>query len=70
MGTPPRTRLAQILIEEGRLQRWLADRIGVDQATMSHYVHGKHVPEDRQALIAEALGRSVEEIFGSRELAA
>lgn len=62
MGTP-RTRLGQILRSEGRRQRWLADQIGVDEATMSHYVHGRHVPDDRKAVIADALGRSVEDVF-------
>lgn len=64
------TRLAEILASEGRRQSWLAEQIGVDQATMSHYVHGKHVPEDRQRLIAGALGRSVDDVFPTEQAAA
>lgn len=57
------TPLGRVLREEGRRQSWLADRIGVDQPTMSRYVHGLHVPDDKQKLIADALGRKRTELF-------
>ncbi len=61
-GTP-QTPLGRILREEGRRQSWLAERVGVDQATMSRYVHGLHVPDDKRAAIAEALGREISELW-------
>ena len=66
----PTTRLGRILRDEGRRQQWLADRIGVDKVTMHHYVHGRHVPDDRKVAIAEALGRSVDDVFPSEQVAA
>ncbi len=68
-GTP-QTPLGRILREEGRRQSWLAERVGVDQATMSRYVHGLHVPDDKRAAIAAALGREPSELFGESEVAA
>jgi len=60
----PRTRLAEILELEGRKQTWLADQLGVRRATISAYVNGLHVPQDRREAIAEALGRTVRDVFG------
>lgn len=49
---------------EGRKQVWLAERTGIDAGTLSRYINGLHVPDDRQAAIAEALGRDVADVFG------
>ena len=68
-GTPP-TPLGRILREEGRRQSWLSERVGVDQATMSRYVHGLHVPDDKRAAIAQALGRDLADVFPESEVAA
>jgi transcriptional regulator with XRE-family HTH domain len=59
----PKTRLAQILEEEGRKQAWLAKKAGVDPGALSRYVHGLHVPDDKREAIAEALGRDVVDVF-------
>jgi hypothetical protein len=59
----PTTRLGQILAEEGRRHKWLADATGIHRVTLHHYINGRHVPEDRQRAIADALGRSVEDVF-------
>lgn len=63
-ATTAPTRLAEILLEEGRKQTWLAERTGIDPGTLSRYVNGLHVPKDRRKAIAEALGRTVEDVFG------
>ncbi len=68
-GTP-QTPLGRILREEGRRQSWLAERVGVDQATMSRYVHGLHIPDDKRRAIAEALGREISELWPESEVAA
>lgn len=68
----PKSKLGELLRETGRSQRWLSERIGVDESLMSRYVHGLHVPEDIRPAIAEALERKVEDVFPveSREVAA
>lgn len=65
MGTSIKTttRLGEILDSEGRKQSWLSERTGIDTGTLSRYVNGLHVPEDRQRAIAEALGRELEDVF-------
>lgn len=59
-----RTRLEQILELEGRKASWLARQIGVSRQRMSDYVGGLHMPEDRAAAVAEALGREVDDVVG------
>lgn len=68
--TAPLTRLQEILLEEGRRQKWLAERTGISEAQLSAYVRGLHVPDDRREAIAEALGRTVADVFGTPEIAA
>ncbi len=58
-----KTRLGEILEAEGRKQSWLAEQIGIDTGTLSRYVNGLHVPQDRREAIAEALGRDVANVF-------
>lgn len=67
--TRPITRLGQILEEEGRKQTWLAERAGVTSAAISLYVNGLHCPDDKRELIAEALGRTVADVFPAPETA-
>lgn len=59
------TPLKRVLREQGRKQAWLAGRIGVDEATLSRYVNGLHVPDAKRLLIAEALEVPVAELFPS-----
>jgi hypothetical protein len=67
-SVPPRsafiTRLQQIIVEEGRRQSWLAEVTGIDAGTLNRYIHGLFVPKDRRKPIAEALGRTVRDVFG------
>lgn len=64
---PHVTRLKTILREEGRLQSWLATRVGIRQDALSRIVNGLHCDQDVQAKIAAALGRDVADVFPSHE---
>lgn len=59
-----RSRLEQILVEEGRKQSWLVEKTGIDRTRLSFVVRGAHCEEDERARIAETLGRNVEDVFG------
>jgi hypothetical protein len=64
-----KTRLGEVLQEEGRRQDWLVARLrerGVkaDKGQVSRWVRGLHVPEEAtRAAIADALGRRVADVF-------
>lgn len=62
------TPLKRILDEEGRKQRWLARRTGIDESRMSNIVHGRIPSDDEARAIAEALGR--DDVFPESEVAA
>lgn len=66
----PRTPLKRILQDEGRKQSWLAERVGIDQATMSRIVNGFHADDPTRDAIAQALGRTIEELWPDLERAA
>jgi DNA-binding XRE family transcriptional regulator len=61
------TRLAEILDTEGRSQAWLGRVIGTSRTTIHSYCKGLHVPDDKKALIAEALGREISDVFPGTE---
>jgi ParB-like chromosome segregation protein Spo0J len=65
------TPLKRILLAEGRRQSWLAQKIGKDQSEVSRIANRGLVPEPEiQQAIAEALGRSVEELWPANSKAA
>lgn len=68
--SPPVTRLAQVMELEGRKWVWLAEQTGIDRPTLSRYGKGLHVPNDRRALIAQALERQIDDLFPPAEVAA
>lgn len=70
MGRPPLTPLGRLLHEEGRKQRWLARRTGIDESRLSNIVWGRHPSQDEAHAIAQALGRTVAELFPEQEAAA
>ncbi|MBA7691032.1 hypothetical protein ES703_99570 [subsurface metagenome] len=39
------TKLGRILKERGIKQKWLAEKIGVSEATVSNWVKGRHTPQ-------------------------
>lgn len=52
------------IIERELTQTEVARRIGVDDARMSGFVHGRHEPTERQKKrIARLLRKTVEDIF-------
>jgi predicted transcriptional regulator len=67
---PPSSEFGRVLREQGRKQVWLADRLGVDQALVSHWVHGLTVPDDMRGRIAELLGRDEAELFPDQQVLA
>jgi len=58
-----RTRLAEVLADEGRSQRWLASRAGIHESHLSRIVNGLPPGPDTQAAIAAALDRPVDDLF-------
>jgi len=60
-------RLAHLMRERGWTQLETAQKLGVSQALVSHYLNGKHRPLPRTvAHIAERLGVSVSELTGKK----
>ena len=60
-------RLARLMHERGWTQLETAQKLGVSQALVSHYLSGKHHPLPRTvAHIAERLGVSVSELTGKK----
>lgn len=59
------TRLKRILKEEGRTQSWLARKVGVHRNTVLQWMHvyGDHPSDANQRAIADALGRTVDDVF-------
>lgn len=57
------TPLKRLLVAEGRKQSWLAEKIGIDQATLSRIVNGLHCDPSTREAIAKALCRSVDELW-------
>ena len=70
MGSRIETPLRRALREDGRKQVWLAERVGATEPLMSRWVHGLIPPDDKREAIAEALGRNVDELWPSTEVAA
>jgi plasmid maintenance system antidote protein VapI len=59
------TPLKRMLMERGLKNRWLAQQIGVHEATVSLIVNGKQRPYVDVALkIARVLGTTTEELWG------
>ena len=64
---PQPTPLKRILLDEGRRQSWLAERTGIDQATLSRIVNGLHPSEANAQKIAANLGRQIEDLWPDAE---
>lgn len=60
-----RMRLVEVMREEGRTWTWLAERLGISCSFLTRMVQGeRRWTEERKGLAAEALGRTVGELFG------
>lgn len=57
------TPLKRILVDEGRRQKWLAERAGINEPALSRIVRGMHCDQATRESIARALGRTVGECF-------
>lgn len=65
------TPLKRVLEEEGRKASWLARQVGVHPGSLQRWLDGTSVPtEENQRKVADALGRTVEELFPPHEDAA
>ncbi|GMA50104.1 hypothetical protein GCM10025857_14610 [Alicyclobacillus contaminans] len=63
-----KTRLKQLIEENGIKQEWLAQRAGVNSNTLSRIVTGRHLPTLRIAQrIARALNTTVDELWPLEE---
>lgn len=60
---PIRTRFAEVMEEEGRKYVWLSEQTGIKRQALSNYANGLHVPRAKRQLIADTLGRDVEDVF-------
>lgn len=59
-----RSRLREVLKKQGRSQKWLCEKVGVNKSTMTELVNEKHLPSLPVAIrIAQTLGVIVEEIW-------
>jgi len=59
------TELDRVLREERRTGRWLAGEVGTNESHVSRWRAGRHLPEQAtREKIADALGRTAEELFG------
>ncbi|GAX91263.1 transcriptional regulator [Effusibacillus lacus] len=57
-------RLKVILAEKGLKSKWLAEKAGIQNATLSRIINGKTIPTlDVAFRIAEALGMSIHDIW-------
>ena len=66
----PTTPLKRVLLAEGRKQSWLAEKVGVDQPTLSRIVNGLHADASTRQRIADALNRDVAELWPELDVAA
>lgn len=67
----PKSPLDAIMTAQGRRNDWLAAAIGADEAQVSRWRSGKHVPiEATRELIAATLDTSADDIWGVGEQAA
>lgn len=58
-------RLEHLLLISNMNQRELADKVGVNEVTISRYIHGKRIPRlEVVAKIAEVLGTSTDYLLG------
>jgi hypothetical protein len=63
----PRTRLKQVLVDQGRHQRWLAGQIGKHESEVSRIVNGLIPAEDVKVAIALALGQTVDALWPPKQ---
>lgn len=61
------TRISELLVKKGIKQKELADKAGVTQAAMSHYINGTRIPRaSTLKKIAEALNTTTEYLLDGK----
>lgn len=56
--------LKRAIKEEGRLQGWIADQLGINYTLLSHWVSGRRrVPDERKLELCRLLNRRLIELF-------
>ncbi|SDM16855.1 helix-turn-helix transcriptional regulator [Bacillus sp. OK048] len=59
-----KSRLKEIMKEQGRSQKWLSEKVGVSMTTISSLKKEKSLPSLPLALrIAKTLGKTIEDIW-------
>jgi DNA-binding XRE family transcriptional regulator len=57
-------KLKEKIREQGRTQRWICQKLGITEATLSRYISGKHKPNYKIAQkLSELLCCKTEDIF-------
>lgn len=64
------TPLKQAIFAAGLKQKDIAAEIGVSEVTLSRIVNGLHAPDRTRAKIADALGKTVEDLWPDNDRAA
>lgn len=63
-----RSRLRMIMVEQGRTQKWLGEKVGASNRTISEIINEKREPTLKVALrIAKVIGEPVEKIWWEEE---
>lgn len=55
-------RVRQLMAEQGRTRKWVADQCGITPATLTHILTGRRPGLPVQKLLASALGVTVEDL--------
>lgn len=64
------TPLKLAIVQSGRPQKDIAAELGLQEATLSRYVHGLFVPIDRRSAIAAAVECTPAELWPDEQAAA
>ncbi|GAG64655.1 unnamed protein product [marine sediment metagenome] len=61
------TKLSEILKKRGIKQIWIAEKLGVSETAVSHWVKGKHIPQPKYILkLSKLLEVSIEELINEK----
>ncbi len=69
LNMPQITPLKRAIFESQRVQREIADEVGIDPGHLSRIVNGLHCNAETRAKIAAALGREVGELWPGSQAA-
>ncbi len=58
------TRLKQLINSRGLKQRWIAQQVGISEATLSRIINGSTPRLDHACKLADLLDIAMDELFG------